>query len=66
MERKTSHKSFSEYVDLLPCQSRTLIISPFWQRKEEIEYCVTDVNLAFVSLRYRRLTFRQFSKRHAK
>ena len=28
--------------------------------------CVTNFNSPFLSLRYRRLTFRQFSKRHAK
>ena len=51
---------------MFPRLARSLFNSPFWRRKEQIEYCVTDVNPMIVSLRYRRLTFRQFSKRRAK
>lgn len=57
---------FSEFIDLLPRLLRSLFVSLFWERGEQIEYCVINVNPACVSLRYRRLTSRQFSKRRAK
>ena len=60
-------KVFSECIDLMPHLPRSLFFfSPFWERREQIEYCVTYVNSVFVMLRYRRLTFRQFSRRRAK
>lgn len=57
--------AFSECINLLPRLSRSLFVSPFWEKSEQMEYCVINVNPACVSLRYRKLTYRQFSKRRA-